>query len=296
MTQLITPAELPNWVPGQIIAASDTLDWRGVALRGYRYRGQDVYIPPMRDYMIVAYERGLTPMERCFDGRWQHARCAPGTISLLTRAQRSNWNWSENVDVNHVYLEEATVLRVASEAMDQHLTEVRLRDVLDVEDPVLTAGVAAIAAEARAPGLGGNLYVEAVATQLSLHLLRHYAEVTIRERVDGSQFSPSQRQRLTDYIDAHLHDTLSLPTLAALLGLGVCSFTRRFRSSFGCAPHVFVTGQRVLRARRLLADPARVPKQVAADCGFADQAHLNRVFKAKTGMTPGEFRARHSGR
>ena len=296
MTHLITPAELPDWVPGQIIAASDTLDWRGVALRGYRYRGQDVYIPPMRDYMIVSYQRGLTPMERCFDGRWQHARCAPGSISLLTRAQRSNWNWSENVDVNHVYLEEATVLRVASEAMDSHLAELRLRDVLDVEDPVLTAGVAAIAAEARAPGLGGNLYVEAVATQLSLHLLRHYADVTVRAREDGSQLSAAQRQRLTDYIEAHLHETLSLSSLAAVVGLGVCSFTRRFRRSFGLAPHAFVMARRVARARLLLADPARVPKQVAADCGFADQAHLNRVFKAHTGLTPGEYRTRDDRR
>lgn len=296
MTHLITPAELPDWVPGQIIAASDTLDWHGVALRGYRYRGQDVYIPPMRDYLIVSYQRGLTPMERCFDGRWQHARCAPGSISLLTRAQRSNWNWSENVDVNHVYLEEATMIRVASEVMDQQLAEVRLRDVLDVEDPVLTAGVAAIAAEARAPGLGGSLYVEAVATQLSLHLLRHYAEVTVRDRTDSSRLSAGQRQRLTDYIEAHLHDSLSLSTLAAVLGLGVCSFARRFRNSFGLAPHAFVTARRVLRARHLLADPARVPKQVAADCGFADQAHLNRVFKAHTGMTPGEFRSRYGNR
>lgn len=296
MTHLITPAELPDWVPGEIMASSDSLAWRGVALRGYRYRGQDVYIPPMRDYMIVSYQRGLTPMERCFDGRWKHARCAPGSISLLTRAQRSNWNWSENVDVNHVYLEEATVLRVASEAMDRPLADIRLRDVLDVEDPVLTASVAAIAAEARAPGLGGNLYVEAVATQLALHLLRHYAEITVRERVDASQLGSAQRQRLVDYIDAHLHDSLSLPALAAVVGLGVCSFARRFRSSFGVAPHAYVTAQRVARAQRLLADPARVPKQVAVDCGFADQAHLNRVFKARTGLTPGEFRSRHGGR
>jgi AraC-like DNA-binding protein len=29
---------------------------------------------------------------------------------------------------------------------------------------------------------------------------------------------------------------------------------------------------------------------VAAACGFCDQSHLNRVFKARMGVTPGAFR------
>ncbi len=157
MGQLLTPAELPIWVPGKVTCASDTLGWRGVALRGYRYLGQDVYIPPMRDYMIVSYRRGLTPMERRFDGAWKQTRCAPGSISLLTRAQRSNWNWSEHIDVCHVYLTEETLARVAAEVLDNTVTEVRLNDVLNVEDPVLTAGVEAIQREAMTQSLGGNL-------------------------------------------------------------------------------------------------------------------------------------------
>jgi len=295
MPQLITPNELPNWVPGQVICASDGLGWREVALRGYRYRGQDVYIPPMRDYMIVSYRRGLTPMERRFDGAWQQTRCAPGSISLLTRAQRSNWNWSENVDVFHVYLTEALLARLASEALDRPVAEVRLRDVLNVEDAVLTAGVEAIQREAYAPGLGGQLYAQAIAAQLGLHLLRNYAELEVRERPDAGKLSPRQRARLAEYIDSHLDQTLELAQLADVAGLGLSAFARRFRASFGCAPYAYVLERRVERARRLLVDPTRALKQVAADCGFADQAHMTRVFKARLGVTPGAWRA-HSAR
>ena len=31
---------------------------------------------------------------------------------------------------------------------------------------------------------------------------------------------------------------------------------------------------------------------IALACGFADQSHLNRVFKAQVGTTPGRFRER----
>lgn len=291
MGRLITPAELPDWVPGQVICASDTLHWRGVAMRGYRYLGQDVYIPPMRDYMIVSYRRGLTPMERRFDGAWTQTRCVPGSISLLTRGQRSNWNWSEHIDVFHVYLTEDLLSRLASEALDGAVADVRLNDVLNVEDPVLTAGVDAIQREATAPGIGGRLYVEAIATQLSLHLLRHYADLRVALPEDTSGLSTLQRRRLADYVEAHLGETLDLQTLAEVTGLGPASFTRRFRTSYGCAPHAWVMARRVERACGLLADPRRALKQIASDCGFADQAHMTRVFRARLGVTPGALRA-----
>ncbi|MGE3771583.1 MAG: helix-turn-helix domain-containing protein [Gammaproteobacteria bacterium] len=291
MGRLITPTELPDWVPGQVICASDALNWRGVAMRGYRYLGQDVYIPPMRDYMIVSYRRGLTPMERRFDGAWTQTRCVPGSISLLTRAQRSNWNWSEHIDVFHVYLTEDLLSRLASEALDNQIANVRLNDVLNVEDPVLTAGVEAIQREAESQSFGGKLYAEAIATQLSLHLLRNYAELRVELREDPGCLSALQRSRVVDYVDAHLDAALALQTLASITGLGLASFTRRFRASFGCAPHAWVMARRVERARRLLADPRRALKEIASDCGFADQAHMTRVFRAHLGATPGALRA-----
>lgn len=295
MNQLITPGELPTWVPGEVICASDALGWREVALRGYRYRGQDVYIPPMRDYMIVSYRRGLTPMERRFDGAWQQTRCAPGSISLLTRAQRSNWNWSENVDVYHVYLTEALLARLAGEALDRSVPDVRLRDVLNVADPVLTAGIDAIQREASMPGLGGPLYAQAVAAQLGLHLLRHYAEIAVREQPDTGTLTPTQRARLIEYIDSHLDHDLDLATLAHVAELGLSTFGRRFRATFEQAPHAYVVACRLARARHELAAPGRALKQIAAACGFADQAHLTRAFKAHYGITPGAWRAQACG-
>src|SRR5262249_7272224 len=48
-------------------------------------------------------------------------------------------------------------------------------------DPVVTAAAAAITREAQHQELGSALYVEAVAAQLAVHLLRNYASVTFRE-------------------------------------------------------------------------------------------------------------------
>ena len=109
MSKLITPEELPMWVPGEVITASDGLGWKDVGQRSYRYTGLDVPIPPMKHYMIVRYFEGQTPMDRRVESRWKRTTCVPGHISLLSRARPSHWHWTQDIDVSHVYLSDDLV-------------------------------------------------------------------------------------------------------------------------------------------------------------------------------------------
>ena len=295
MPALITPSELPKWVPGKLLCASDGLGWNGVAQRSYNYQGSDVDVPAMCDFLIVSYSRGSTRMERRFDGNWTRTQCAPGDVSLLTRSQRSHWHWTEPIDVNHVYLSEALVSNVANEIMDRSVAEVRLHDVLKTEDAIVTSAVEAITREARQQSLGGPMYVEAVSTQLVVHLLRKYAAVSCRPQCDTGRLSTDQCRRLTEFIDRRLHDPISLADLAAVVGLGVCSFSRRFKETFGRAPHAHMIDRRVERAKCLLARGNLALKEIACSCGFADQAHMTRVFRLRLRTTPLAFRRNNQG-
>ena len=64
MSDLITPDDLPNWVPGETTVDSVRLGWEGVRTRGYRYGPSDVPVPSIREYLIVAYKNGTTTMSR----------------------------------------------------------------------------------------------------------------------------------------------------------------------------------------------------------------------------------------
>ena len=130
MGDLITPDELPVWVPGELTVDSAPLGWEGVRIRGYRYAALDVPIPGMRDYMVVAYKDGATQMNRRCTGDWRNERVARGCVSLLTHAAQSHWRWGEDIEVTHVYLSPETMAQVAAEAYDRHIKEVELRDVL----------------------------------------------------------------------------------------------------------------------------------------------------------------------
>jgi AraC family transcriptional regulator len=82
----------------------------------------------------------------------------------------------------------------------------------------------------------------------------------------------------------------SLATLASDAGLDALAFARSFRKQYGCGVGAFVRAERVEMAKRALAESARTVSAIAAELGFADQAHLTRVFRDATGWTPAAFR------
>ncbi|MDQ1900836.1 AraC family transcriptional regulator [Paracoccus sp. WLY502] len=292
MGGLIPFEELPEWVPGKVLLASDGQNWKRVALRSYHYQGQDVVVPAMRDFMLVSYRTGTTPMQRRFDGRWKKETLGPGAASLLTRAQQAYWNWHEPIDVTHVYLSGEMVAEVASEVMDCAVSEVTLDDVLRVDDPVMSSAADAIAGEARNRALGGSLYVDTVARGLIIHLLRRYASVRQLEPERTGVLTPQQEKRIVEFIETEIETPLDLKVMADALNMTPCLFARQFRRSFNMPAYAFVKARRLERARRLLATTELPIKAIASDCGFCDQAHLTRMFSSEFGMPPGEFRRR----
>lgn len=290
---LITVAELPLWVPGDILSASDTLGWNGVAQRSYHYHGQDVEIPPLDCFLIVHYRQGHTPMDRQIDGRWTRTTCAPGHFSLLSRSADSHWHWTEDLEVSHVYLTEALMCRVAGDMQGQEVSEVLLHDVLRGHDPLLGHIAGEVTREAMHQGIGGPLYAEALAVQMAVHLLRSYASCQFRAPAEPGRLSERELARLEAYVDAHLHHSITLEDLAQALGMGVWTLNRHLRRTLNLSAYAFVVERRVQRAQQLLRAGGLSLKEVAAAAGFADQAHMTRMFRAKLGLTPGQFRGQH---
>lgn len=290
MPEIIPPERLPEWVPGELLLSGDGQGWRQVGLRRYHYQPQETVVPALSDFMLVSYRRGVTPMQRRFGGRWKNDTLGPGAVSLLTRAQRAEWCWDEPITVTHLYLSPSLLSSVASEAMDCHVERVELADVLRTDDPMLTHAVDSIAAEASEAMMGGALYVESLARALSVHLLRRYAAVRLPVRAEFHKLTPGEQRRIGDFIEEHLSEALSLADMAQSLGMTPDLFTRRFRATYGRPPYRHVTERRVARARLLLEQGRLRVKEIAALCGFSDQAHLTRVYARETGVTPAAFR------
>lgn len=290
MTDFISWQELPKWVPGKTLLASDDLGWKNVGLRSYHYVGQDVIVPAMKDFMLVGYRSGVTPMQRRFDGRWTKETLSPGATSFLTRAQSAHWTWEEPIDVTHIYISSTLMTEVASEMFDCIVSNVALEDVLRTRDPVIATVLNALAEETQENGLGGALYVDSLTRALIVHLLRRYAMVKTRADGTAGELSQMQKRIVTEFIETNLSESLDLSGMASELGMTSCRFARQFKATFGIPPYAYVMARRLERAGRLLSKSNLAIKAISAECGFSDQAHMTRLFRRAHGVPPAEFR------
>lgn len=79
---------------------------------------------------------------------------------------------------------------------------------------------------------------------------------------------------------------LTVQSLAQECGMNATRFIRRFKAATGMTPGSYRLNLRINGARRLLAAGAALAEAAHA-MGFADQAHLQRAFKAHHALTPG---------
>ena len=88
-------------------------------------------------------------------------------------------------------------------------------------------------------------------------------------------------------------DDRSIDEIARTVGFTRQHFARRFRAEFGLAPKLAARVARFDRARRMLESiSARAPiAEVAAACGYYDQAHLTHDFVELAGCPPGRLLA-----
>jgi AraC family transcriptional regulator len=97
-------------------------------------------------------------------------------------------------------------------------------------------------------------------------------------------------RKLTTYVEMHLDSAIATADLAALAKLSAFHFCRAFRESFNESPHRYVMRRRLERAQGLMLHTDASLDQIAIDCGFADQAHLNKAFRRIVGESPGAWR------
>jgi len=138
--------------------------------------------------------------------------------------------------------------------------------------------------------------VEALVTQLSRPMVSlevgAATHAVLRRLTAGGTpvGSPLPRQgtplgAARDYLRAHSSEPVTIAELADMMGLAESHLIRAFHREFGLPPHAYQMRLRLAAACELLASGVSV-STVAFECGFADQSHLSRNFKAVYGLTP----------
>ncbi|MEC9244223.1 AraC family transcriptional regulator [Nitratireductor rhodophyticola] len=290
MDRAIRPEDLPQWMVGELVIDSTPLGWSGIKVMRYRTPPQEISVPGLTDFAVVAYQVQETINWRHNGSAWESASVGPGSVSVVTRSETSHWRWGAAIEALHIYMPFDAFARTAEEAFERDIAEIELKASLAAQDVILTEMIQRLATEACEKGLGGPLYVEALRCQMAVHILRSYATISFQPKEQNDGLSQAQRRLLMDYIDENIGTSLSLSELASLVGLSVFHFSRRFHREFGRPPYAYVLQQRLDHAKEQLSRRDLPLKVIAAASGFSDQSHMTRLFKRTLNVTPGEYR------
>ncbi len=97
--------------------------------------------------------------------------------------------------------------------------------------------------------------------------------------------------KVIDRIRRDYAQPLRVNELAREAGLSLDRLERGMRSVLRISPRQLLTKTRIEEAARALRESRRPIGEIAAECGFYDQATFCRQFRAATGLTPGQYRA-----
>ncbi len=136
----------------------------------------------------------------------------------------------------------------------------------------------------------GARVANAVARRLVVPPHRDGGQAQFIDRPVGSDDAPALGAILQWALE-HLHEPLTVESLAARSHMSTRTFARRFREATGTTPHRWLTRNRVLRAQELLETTRLGIDEIAALTGLGSAANLRHHFVRIARTTPSRYRA-----
>jgi AraC-like DNA-binding protein len=128
--------------------------------------------------------------------------------------------------------------------------------------------------------------VERICSEVADLVLAHFSRL---EAGDLRQLLLSDR--VLTWLQGHYHEPATLRDAARAVGASVSALAHRLPAETGKSYSRLRLELRIAAAKRLLAESGMGISEVAETCGFSDQSHFTRLFKAEVNLTPGHFRA-----
>lgn len=100
---------------------------------------------------------------------------------------------------------------------------------------------------------------------------------------------PRWMQTISDLLNDRWNETLSLKDLSIAANVHPVTISRYFPRYFSCTLGEYSRKIKIERSLSLIKNSPLSLTEIAYECGFSDQSHFTRTFKALTGFLPNRF-------
>lgn len=269
------------WV--QPARTSTGLGWSHLYVSTQREQPYRATFDPAGTHLLVLHLNGPVTVRRGRAKLTCSELVPPGGLFLHPAGHPLAVELGGQLDTVHVYLSDSA-LQIAADG-DR---PVALAEELGVTDPLVEQLMLTLDGVVRRWEPAARTYVDHLSALLAAHLARGHS--ILGRPAPTSGLSRAELDRVRDLMTSRLAEPLPLADLAAVVGLSVSQFTRKFKAATGVTPHRYLVRLRVDAAARMLRAGSEPIACIAATCGFSHQEHLTRVMRAQLGTTPAALR------
>ncbi|WP_339314870.1 helix-turn-helix domain-containing protein [Paenibacillus sp. FSL R10-2734] len=109
-------------------------------------------------------------------------------------------------------------------------------------------------------------------------------------REKRSKMTDVTLQLATDYMDSHYNKNITVDTVAEYVQRSSSYLSRIFKESKGITLNDYLIQLRLKRAMEMLQQSNASIEEICREIGYANVSYFNKMFKARIGLTPGQYR------
>ena len=224
------------------------------------------------------------------DGKEYDGETRKGDFWLKPNNIPGFWHWESDDECLLFAIEPAFLSKVAVQNDCANSSKIEILPVVKTRDPILDALAMQFQREMSQAELGNLMYVESLANQLAIHLLREYCAFAATPKEYKGGLAPYKLRQIINYINDNLDKRIGLDDMADLLDLSFYYLCREFRNSVGVSPYRYLLNRRIEKAKELIKHTQQPLADIAYECGFSSQSQMTQHFRKLIGVTPKVYR------
>ena len=224
MKQHIHPAEVmkDEWLVRQQISRSGEL-----VVQHSMQTADELELPPFSHHFLVLHLNDYSPCQVSrFDSQEYDGPQQRGDFWLLPAGLPSSFAWHGTDETIMFILEPTFLNQIATETECLSPSRVELLPIIHQHDAHLEAIAQTFKQEIIQAGIGTQLYIDTLATQVAIHLLRHYCAFEPKLKQYQGGLSRHRLQKAIAYIQDHLAEDISLAEMAQEIDISQHHFCR----------------------------------------------------------------------
>ena len=141
---------------------------------------------------------------------------------------------------------------------------------------------------------GYNLAMHASLTCLLLAMVRIWRDHGYTPPMLATQPEDNSVDTITEYIDAHSNQPLTVEDLASMCNMSYSFFAKKYRQLYGRSCKEYIEYIRVTKAEDLLLFSDYDLTYISQETGFSDCSHMIKTFRKYKNITPKQYRLQNT--